>query len=215
MTEWTSKISTSGKARAGQHEGTVAFEDAALLDQCRRGDMEAFGAMVQKYQDRVFNAVLRMCGNRDDAEELCQETFVKALENLSGFRQASGFYTWLFRIAVNLTISRRRRGGRVKFHSLDSVESGDDDVPRRRDAVADPRGSDPGVLVENADVNRCVLKALEELDEEFRVAVVLRDVEGMNYEQIAQILEIPVGTVKSRLYRARSTLQGKLRDLIA
>ncbi len=213
--EWTSKLRTGVEAGSGRTLSALVFEDAALLERCRHGEMPAFGSLVSKYQDRVFNAILRMCGNRDDAEELCQETFVKALENLGGFRQASGFYTWLFRIAVNLTISRRRRSGRVKFHSLDAAGADEDDSTGGADAVADSRDNDPQELVARADADQRVLKALEELDEEFRVAVVLRDVEGMNYEQIAQILDIPVGTVKSRLYRARSTLQKKLRDLIA
>lgn len=214
MGEWTSKITANAEARLGQAHATVMLEDAALLERCRRGETQAFGTLVVKYQDRVFNAILRMCGNRDDAEELCQETFVKALENLRGFRQASGLYTWLFRIATNLTISRRRRSGRVKFHSLDAAGPGEE-FARPQDALPDRRENDPREMAARDDAGRQVLKALEELDEEFRVAVVLRDVEGMNYDQIAQVLEIPVGTVKSRLYRARSVLRRKLRDLIA
>jgi RNA polymerase sigma-70 factor (ECF subfamily) len=199
----------SGRVRAGP-----VFEDAGLLERCRRGDTAAFGSLVVKYQDRVFNAILRACGNHDDAEELCQETFVKALENLDGFRQASGFYTWVFRIAMNLTISRRRRSGRMRFHSLEAVGS-DNESGRPRNVLPDHRQAGPHEAASRADEGQRVLKALEELDEEFRVAVVLRDVEGMNYDQIAQVLEVPVGTVKSRLYRARSVLQRKLRDLIS
>jgi RNA polymerase sigma-70 factor (ECF subfamily) len=191
---------------------TVQIQDAVLLDRCRAGDLMAFGLLVERYQDRVFNAVLRMCGNRDDAEELSQETFVKVLENLTSFRQASGFYTWLFRIAVNLTISRRRRAGRVKFHSLDASASDDDAAPSQ--ALADTRQDGPAELAGSADVNRQVAAALEALEEGFRVVVVLRDVEGMNYDQIAQILNIPVGTVKSRLYRARNLLAQQLRDIV-
>ena len=214
MGEWTSNLAANVEAGSGTAGAGLAFEDAALLERCRRGEMAAFGSLVTKYQDRVFNAILRMCGNRDDAEELCQETFVRALEKLGSFRQASGLYTWLFRIAMNLTISRRRRSTRVKFHSLDAAGF-DGESGQPRNVLPDPRQSSPLEAVAKADADRQVLKALEELDEEFRVAVVLRDVEGMNYEQIAQVLEIPVGTVKSRLYRARSVLQRKLRDLIA
>ncbi len=214
MGEWTSNIAANVAAGDGG-SATLMFEDAALLERFRRGETEAFGSLVRKYQDRVFNAILRACGNRDDAEELCQETFVKALENLAGFRQASGLYTWLFRIAMNLTISHRRRGGRVKFYSLDAGGLDDDESARPRDALPDRSPEGPLEQAVKADAGRCVLKALEELDEEFRVAVVLRDVEGMNYQQISQVLEIPVGTVKSRLYRARSMLQKRLRNLIS
>ena len=110
-------IESSSKVVAG------VFEDAALLRQCRKGDTDAFGPLVRKYQDRLFNSLLRFCGNYDDAEELCQETFVKAIEGLAAFRAESGFYTWLFRIGMNLAISRRRRSGRIKFHSLDATDS--------------------------------------------------------------------------------------------
>ena len=190
----------------------AALEDAQLLGRCRGGDMSSFGPLVVKYQDRVFNAILRLCGNHDDAEELCQETFVKAIENLPAFRQDSGFYTWLFRIAVNLTISQRRRGGRVRFQTL---EQGDGEKPQLQDALPDRREDDPHVAVAREDAGRRVLKAVEELDDDFRVVVVLRDIEEMNYEQIAQVLNVPVGTVKSRIYRARCLLQEKLHDLIA
>lgn len=173
--------------------------------------MSAFGQLVVRYQDRVLNAILRMCGCVEDAEELCQETFVKALQSLPSFRQDSGLYTWLFRIAMNLTISRRRRGGKVKFQSLDA--GGDGESGGRAEMLADPRSDGPE-RAEQADVGRRVHEAMQALDDEFRVVVVLRDVEDMNYEQISSVLEIPVGTVKSRLYRARYMLQEKLKDLV-
>ena len=191
-----------------------AFEDADLLAACRRGQMDAFGVLVQRYQDRVFNAILRMCGNRDDAEELCQEAFVKALENLNRFREDSRFYTWLFRIAANLTISRRRRGGRVRFHSLDGPVGHDEESPRPRDMLPDGRENDPAEAVAQEDVHERVLEELAGLDDEFRAVVVMRDVEGMNYDEIAEVLKIPHGTVKSRLYRARLLLQERLQGLI-
>jgi len=114
---------------------------------------------------------------------------------------------------VNLTISSRRRKGRVKFHSLDD-DGANQQSTRRRDVLADHRDNDPQQVAERSDTRQRVLQALEELDEEFRVAVVLRDVEGMNYEQVAAVLDIPVGTVKSRLHRARGMLHAKLRDLV-
>ncbi len=213
VSEYTSNISSGLKAEAKWADTAAVAADAVLLERCRRGELAAFGLLVRKYQDRVFNSILRMCANRDDAEELCQETFVKALQSLGSFRQESGFYTWLFRIAVNLTISSRRRKGRVKFHSLDD-DGANQQSTRRRDVLADHRDNDPQQVAERSDTRQRVLQALEELDEEFRVAVVLRDVEGMNYEQVAAVLDIPVGTVKSRLHRARGMLHAKLRDLV-
>ncbi len=214
MTEWASNIVADTNVETVGPVASDAFEDAALLAACRKGQMDAFGILVQRYQDRVFNAILRMCGNRDDAEELCQEAFVKALENLSRFREDSRFYTWLFRIAANLTISRRRRGGRVKFHSLDGPVGRDDQSPRPRDMLPDGRENDPAEAVAQEDVHERVLEELAGLDDEFRAVVVMRDVEGMNYDEIAEVLKIPHGTVKSRLYRARLLLQERLQGLI-
>jgi len=204
--------SVSGSSR----KGTISFEDAALVEQCRKGDMQAFGSLVAKYQDRVFNAILRMCGDTHDAEELAQEAFLKALERMASFRGQSGFYTWLFRIAVNLTISQRRHERRLRFQSLSGGPDGFD--PAQGDgltvAAAGRREPGPEAAAMAADESRRVLQALDELDDDFRVVVVLRDVEDMDYAEIANVLEVPVGTVKSRLHRARCILRDKLADLV-
>lgn len=212
MAEWPSNL-TAGAAEQAGRKPPLSLTDAVLLKRCRDGDMAAFGQLIGRYQDRVYSSILRMCGNCDDAEELCQETFVKALENVRSFRQASGFYTWLFRIGMNLTISRRRRSGRLKFHSLEATPAGDEAL-RPAETLGDERQIDPHMAAANSDAQNRVLKALAELDEEFSVVVVLRDIEDMNYDQIAEVLEVPVGTVKSRLYRARSMLREKLQSLM-
>ncbi len=214
VTDQSSNPVANVNASSGLGDPAGAFEDAQLLDQCRRGELAAFGPLVTKYQDRIFNVILRMCGNRDDAEELSQETFVKAFENLDRFRRDSRFYTWMFRIAVNLTISRRRRGGRVKFRSLDTTAGDNDESYRPRDLLPDENQPDPSEAAAKKDEHRRVMEALAELDDEFRAVVVLRDIEGMTYDQIADALKIPSGTVKSRLYRARCLLQRELRDLV-
>ncbi|HUS93132.1 MAG TPA: sigma-70 family RNA polymerase sigma factor [Phycisphaerae bacterium] len=207
-----------GQGPASQAAGpkaTISFEDAALVDQCRKGDMQAFGSLVAKYQDRIFNMVYRMCGRRADAEELTQEAFLKALERIAQFRGHSQFYTWLFRIAANLTISHRRRGGRVRFHSLggpEEFEQGQADALTA--AMARRRDPGPEAAAMAAETNQRVMQALEELDDEFRLVVVLCDMEDMDYAQIADVLAVPVGTVKSRLHRARCMLKEKLADLV-
>jgi RNA polymerase sigma-70 factor (ECF subfamily) len=194
---------------------TISFEDAALVEQCRHGDMLAFGSLVAKYQERIFNMVFRMCGRRADAEELAQETFLKALERINQFRGQSKFYTWLFRIAANLTISHRRRGGRVRFQSLSGPEEFEQDqADNLTAAMARKRNPAPEAAAMASEANRRVMEALEELDDEFRLVVVLCDMEGMNYAQIAQVLSLPIGTVKSRLHRARCELRDKLADLV-
>jgi RNA polymerase sigma-70 factor (ECF subfamily) len=207
----------TGEQAGGQPAGrTIAFEDAALVQRCRKGDLRGFEALVAKYQHRLYNAVYRMTGRPDDAEELAQDAFLKALEKLDTFGGRSSFYTWLYRIAVNLTISHRRRAGRIKFQPL---TTGEQDFDRSRAAelsarAAGERNPGPAAAAESAETARRVTEALEQLDDEFRVVVVLRDVEGMDYAQIADVLDAPVGTVKSRLHRARGMLRELLSDLV-
>lgn len=176
--------------------------------------MEAFGSLIAKYQDRLYNAILRICGDREEASDLCQEAFVRVLERLETFRGQSQFYTWLFRIAVNLTISGRRRASRVRFTSL----SNDPELGDGPDAMAGdspPRHqADPARQVMDGEVHRRVLEAMDALDDEYRVVAVLRDIEDMDYEQIAAVLAVPVGTVKSRLHRARAMLREKLANIV-
>ncbi len=194
---------------------TIAFDDAALVEACQKGDMQAFGALIAKYQDRVYNAVLRMCGDRDEAEDLCQETFVRTLEKIRSFRGHSQFYTWLFRIAVNLTISRRRRAGRVKFVSLaPDPELDDSQAAALTSKIAERREPGPEQVVTERETHQRVLEALEALDDEYRVVVVLRDIEEMNYQQMAAALDLPLGTIKSRLHRGRCLLRERLADAL-
>jgi RNA polymerase sigma-70 factor (ECF subfamily) len=195
--------------------GTITFEDAALVERFRKGDMQAFGSLVAKYQDRLYNVILRMCPRAADAEELAQEAFLKAMERIGQFRGQSRFYTWLFRIAANLTISHRRRGGRLKFQSLtapDEMDSPQADGVTA--ALAEHRSPGPVAAAISAETGRRVDEALAQLDEEFRVVVVLRDIEDMDYTDMAEVLDVPIGTVKSRLHRARIMLRERLADLI-
>jgi RNA polymerase sigma-70 factor (ECF subfamily) len=194
---------------------TLAFEDAALVDKAQEGDMTAYGALVAKYQDRIYNLVYRMCGRSADAEELAQETFLKALERIHQFRGNSQFYTWLFRIAANLTISHRRRKGRVKFHSLTGPEEYDEAQSVSLTAnLAEKRCPPPDSSAIRSETQGRIFEALEQLEDEFRVVVVLRDIENMDYAGMADVLNVPVGTIKSRLHRARCILRDKLSDLI-
>jgi RNA polymerase sigma-70 factor (ECF subfamily) len=195
--------------------GTIAFDDGALVERCRKGDMKAFGLLVAKYQDRVFNLLCRMCRCQADAEELAQETFLKALERIGQFRGGSGFYTWLFRIAANLAISHRRRAARIHFRSMTAPAAFDgaqaDGVTA---SLAARRDAGPAKAALAAERLRRTAEAIEELPDEFRVVTVLRDIEEMHYAEIARVLDLPIGTVKSRLFRARCLLAEKLNDLI-
>ena len=193
----------------------MAFDDAALVAACKKGQMQAFGSLIAKYQDRLFNGVCRMCGDREEAADLCQEAFVRAIEKIGGFEGHSQFYTWLFRIAMNLTISSRRRAARVRLASLSpDPQIGGGQAEALTSELAGRREADPAQKAMDRETQRRVLQALEGLDDEYRAVVVLRDIEDMDYQQIAAVLDLPAGTVKSRLHRARSRLRETLADIV-
>ena len=185
--------------------------DEVLIGRCRGGNMAAFGQLIERYQDRLFNAVLRVVGNRDDALELTQDAFVRALQGLRRFRSQSSFYTWLFRIGINLGINLRRRQQRMRVSSYDSVTEDQSGQAAGLAQRADPDSPQPVRQAEIKEEHGRVLAALEELAPEARAIVVLRDIEQLNYAQIGQVLEVPMGTVKSRLARARMSLREKLK----
>ncbi len=194
---------------------TFSGEDADLVERCRRGESDAFGRLVVKYQDRILNTCWRICGNRADAEDLAQETFVKALRSIERFDWRSQFYTWLYRIAVNLAISAGRKGGRAKVYSLDRARN--DDGESRPETAADrlaSTGPSPGEQAVDREAEAMVVKALDDLDGEHRTVLVLRDLESLGYGEIAEILDIPPGTVKSRLHRARLAMREALSPIL-
>ena len=191
------------------------LEDAAEVERCRDGDTVAFGRLVTKYQDRVFNTCWRMCGDRTEAEDLTQEAFIRAWRALGGFDGRAKFYTWVFRIAVNLVISARRKHGRATIYSLDAGEAGaTEGAPTSPAARLAADGQSPEEQASSRELQAAVLRGLEGLDEEHRTVVVLRDLESFAYDEIAEILGIAPGTVKSRLHRARLALREKLRPLL-
>jgi RNA polymerase sigma-70 factor, ECF subfamily len=166
--------------------------DEALLAAHLRGDPEAFGQLVARHERRVYGLCLRILGNREDAEDAAQEAFLAALRKAASFRRAAAFSTWLYRIAVNAATDQARRRGRGRLADLDPEDAGL--------AVA------PGELGEEVAAAVTVQTALARVPEEFRVAVVLCDLYRLPYADAAQILEVPVGTVKSRVFRGRAAL---------
>jgi RNA polymerase sigma-70 factor, ECF subfamily len=171
--------------------------DEALLAAHLRGDPDAFGQLVARHERRVYGLCLRILGSREDAEDATQEAFLAALRKAASFRQAAAFTTWLYRVAVNAATDQARRRGRARLTPLDPEDVG---------LAADPAG-DPGELVATAVT---VQTALAQVPEEFRVAVVLCDLYRVPYADAAQILEVPVGTVKSRVFRGRAALAERL-----
>ena len=186
-----------------------ADDDQTLISRSRQGDMDAFGRLIEKYQDRLFNAVFRIAANRDDAMELTQEAFVRALKGLQKFKAQATFYTWLFRIGVNLAINHRRRHREI----LSSSFGGDSRLGQQADPLAAMVETDaPSPLdeVQLQEEHQRVLDVLKTLQPNARALVVLRDIEGLNYNQISEILDLPTGTVKSRLSRARKAIREEL-----
>lgn len=186
--------------------GETRRSDGDLVSRAQRGDGSAFAELVTKYQDRVYNTCYRMCHNRDDALDLTQSTFARALEALPRFEARANFFTWLFRIAVNLVLSHRRAQRRRPMLALRQF----DDEGRPFEPADDRHADTPSQNVELAEMRQRLEAALQQVDDEFRAAVVLRDIERLDYAAIAEILEVPVGTVKSRIHRGRLMLRALL-----
>jgi len=185
-----------------------AGEEELLVKRARSGNMAAFGQLIEKYQDRLFNAILRMVGNYDDSQELTQEAFFRALRGLNRFGGKSGFYTWLFRIGMNLSINHCQHRSRLQFTSLNA--GGGNQADGLLAVLADKNNPRPDRQAQMQEEHQRTLAALANLEAAARAVVVLRDIEGLDYGQIARILEVPVGTVKSRLSRAREELRKQL-----
>ena len=197
--------------------------DVALLRKAQAGDRAAYGQVVVLYQDRLYNAVLRLVGDRDEALELTQEAFTRGLIKIDSFRGDASPYTWLFRIAVNLAISQLRKVQRGRTFSLDRPGASNGSGPRRAnddqaagliDRVAKDGGQSPPQRVEARERDAMVVAALGRLDAEYRAVLVMRDIEGFDYQQMADVLGLPLGTLKSRLFRARMALRDELKTYL-
>jgi len=182
----------------------VGPTDNDLVRRFREGDREAFSELVLRYQDRVFTLCLRWMGSREVAEEVAQDVFLALYRSLGGFRGESKVSTWIFRVAVNHCKNRRlyhKRRAADRHEPLEGTRN--DDGPARQIPAPDP-GTDQAL--HRSEAEEIIEAALEELDETHRSIVILRDIEGLAYEEIAEILDLPRGTVKSRLHRARAQL---------
>ena len=193
----------------------TAVNEAVLIRASRSGCGQSFGKLVQLHEQRVYNVVYRLVNHRDDAQELTQETFLRAYAKLDTFSGESRLYSWLFRIATNLALSHRRRKRIVKFESISpSQEDGFERGVSEQAEVARRRVAAPDQDVLQQETRERIAEALSDLDDEHRPAVVLRDVGGLDYAEIADALNLPVGTVKSRIHRGRLLLRKALKDLV-
>jgi RNA polymerase sigma-70 factor (ECF subfamily) len=166
------------------------------------------------YQDRLFNAVVRLVGDRDEAAELTQEAFTHGLAALDSFRGESGPYTWLFRIALNLSISQLRKVQRRRTFSLDRPSTNNNRHGDQAASLIDhvrQTSAGPSEIVEGRERAEQVVAALGRVDPEYRAVLIMRDIEGFDYQQMADVLGLPLGTLKSRLFRARIALRDELK----
>jgi len=181
----------------------VSDNDRQLIADCLGGQRDAFGVLVSRYQARLYNAAIRLVDNPEDAADVVQDAFLNAFQSLHSFKGDAEFFTWLYRIAFNTAISLKRK--RRAAISLDSVgpEGGiDPDDPSEY--------VKPGLALERSEEEQQLQEAMVRLSHEHREVLVLKDIEGMRYEDIAEILKVPIGTIRSRLHRARL----ELRDLL-
>ena len=183
--------------------------DRNLVRRAKAGELGAFGALVEKYQYRILGLVGRYVSDRAAAQDVAQESFIKAWRNIGNFRGDSQFYTWLYRIAVNTAKNylahKRRRPERT-------LPPGDEEDPTVENMQADLDTSEGVVQAE--EIAAIVNEVLSELSENLRVAITLRELKGMSYEQIADIMKCPIGTVRSRIFRARETIDERLKPLL-
>jgi RNA polymerase sigma-70 factor (ECF subfamily) len=184
--------------------------DKLLVKRVKRGDKAAFDVLVLKYQQRVVNLVSRFVRNPADALDISQEAFLKAYRALPNFRGDSAFYTWLYRIAVNTAknflATQARRSGELsqEISEIEQIEA--------NDALRDK--ATPERLLLRDEIQATVISAIESLPEDLRTAIMLREVDGMSYEEIAGVMECPIGTVRSRIFRAREAVDKQLKPLL-
>jgi RNA polymerase sigma-70 factor, ECF subfamily len=191
-----------------------ADADALLVERAKRGEVRAFEMLVVKYQRRIERLVARMVRDVDLVPDIAQETFIRAYRALPQFRGDSAFYTWLYRIAVNTAkkaLVDLKRDPLVSETSLASHEEGDE-TSRVENELSD--GETPEALLASKEIAAAVNAAIEALSEDLRQAITLREIEGLSYEEIADVMNCPIGTVRSRIFRAREAIAARLRPLL-
>jgi RNA polymerase sigma-70 factor (ECF subfamily) len=197
------KLNSSEGKRGGN-------SDKALVQRVKQGDRSAFDLLVVKYQHKILNLIMRYVKDPSEAMDVAQEAFIKAYRAVPGFRGDSAFYTWLYRIAINTAknhlVAARRRPMNLDFDLLDSESF--EPFAALRD------GDSPEHLALTDEIGEVINKAIKDLPDELRTAILLREIEGMSYEEIAETMECPVGTVRSRIFRAREAIDKKIRPLM-
>ena len=192
-------------------EPTVRQVDQQLVERAQRGDKKAFELLVLKYQRKLARLLSRFVRDPAEVEDVTQEAFIKAYRALPSFRGESAFYTWLYRIGINTAknylVALGRRAPTTTEFDAEEAESFDD-ADNLRDY------NTPDALLQSKEIGEAVNRAMEALPEELRTAITLREIEGLSYEDIANVMACPIGTVRSRIFRARDAIAAELRPLL-
>lgn len=184
--------------------------DQALVERVQQGDKKAFDVLVRKYQNKIVKLIGRYVSDQSEAMDVAQETFIKAYRALPNFRGESAFYTWLYRIAINTAKNHLvAQGRRPPDSDIDAVDAEQFDGQSALKEYASPER-----MALRDELERVIYKAIEDLPEDLRTAITLRELEGMSYEEIAETMGCPIGTVRSRIFRAREAIDNKLRPLL-
>ncbi|ACK42124.1 MULTISPECIES: RNA polymerase sigma factor [Dictyoglomus] len=182
------------------------LSDQSLISLIKNGDKEAFNILVKRYEKKVLNILYLQLGNIPDLEDLAQEVFIKIFKNIKGFRGEAKFSTWIYRITMNVAYDYKRKN--KEMYSLDEPMKEDEEDTFEK--VIPSEEEDPLSVVEREDIRSKLQKLIRELPKEYQEVLILREYEGLSYEEISNILKCPVGTVESRLFRARRELKEKL-----
>ena len=186
------------------------ISDQQLVERVQQGDKNAFNLLVQKYQNKVMSLVSRYVRNQADVGDVAQEAFIKAYRALPNFRGESAFYTWLYRIAVNTAKNHLvAQGRRAPANDIDAEDA---EYYDGSDALKE--FASPERLMMSEEIQKVIFDTLDTLPEELKMAISLRELDGMSYEEIANVMECPVGTVRSRIFRAREAIDKKLQPLL-
>ena len=184
--------------------------DQALVERVQKGDKKAFDVLVLKYQQRVMNILSRYVRDPSEVQDLAQETFIKAYRALPNFRGDSQFYTWVYRIAINTAKNYlTAKGRRPPASDIDSQDAENYSV-----GIALHENASPEKLLMRDQLEKVIFDTIDELPDDLKTAITLREIEGMSYEDIADSMGCPVGTVRSRIFRARETIDEKIRPLM-
>lgn len=192
----------------------IRCDEKSLVRKACGGDRESFGKLVELHKDRVYNLAFRLTGSPDAAWDLSQDAFLKAWEAMASFRGASGFYTWIYRILLNLHMNREKSLGRRMERRTRSMDARFDGGggPALKDCLEGPNAEGPAERVMRMERAEAVQAALSRLPSRHRQVLLLRDMEGLSYEEIAGLLRLPLGTVRSRLFRAREAMKRILEE---